>query len=153
MDLALSLVEEDHGRALALAVARELVMFLKRPGGQSQFSAHLAAQVSDKSVVRGVQDYILENLGADLSAQTLAERARMSERNLARLFAAEVGMTVAKFVEKARLEAARRALESADVPLKRLADTLGYASVDSFRRAFVRNLGTTPAGYRKRFSP
>jgi transcriptional regulator GlxA family with amidase domain len=153
MDLALSLVEEDHGRALALAVARELVMFLKRPGGQSQFSAHLAAQVSDKSVVRDVQDYILENLGADLAAPTLAERARMSERNLARLFATEVGMTTAKFVEKARLEAARRALESADVPLKRLADTLGYASVDSFRRAFVRSLGTTPAGYRKRFSP
>lgn len=153
MDLALSLVEEDHGRAVALAVARELVMFLKRPGGQSQFSAHLAAQVSDKSVIRDVQDYILDNLGADLGAQTLAERARMSERNLARLFNTEVGMTVAKFVEKARLEAARRALESADVPLKRLADTLGYASVDSFRRAFVRNLGTTPAGYRKRFSP
>jgi transcriptional regulator GlxA family with amidase domain len=152
MDLALSLVEEDHGRAVALAVARELVMFLKRPGGQSQFSAHLAAQVSDKTAVRDVQDYILDNLGADLGAQTLAERARMSERNLARLFTAEVGMTVAKFVEKARLEAARRALEAADVPLKRLADTLGYASVDSFRRAFVRSLGTTPAGYRKRFS-
>ena len=152
IDLALSMVEEDHGRELALAVARQLVVFLQRPGGQSQFSAHLAAQVAERSVIRKVQDHVLAHLGADLGVPALAARAGMSERNLARLFQTEVGMSVAKFVEKARLEAARRALETADVPLKKLADTLGYATADSFRRAFVRHLGTTPVGYRKRFA-
>lgn len=152
MDLALSLVEEDHGREVALAVARELVMFLKRPGGQSQFSAHLAAQVAEKSIIRDVQAYVLENLGADLRAPRLAQRVGMSERNLARVFAAEAGTTVAKFVERARLEAARRALESENVPLKRLADTLGYTSADSLRRAFTRAFGITPVDYRSRFN-
>ncbi|MEJ8840633.1 GlxA family transcriptional regulator, partial [Ramlibacter sp. AN1133] len=107
MDLALALVEEDHGRQISLKVARELVMFLKRPGGQSQFSAYLAAQGADKSAIRDVQAYVLAHLHADLSVPKLAARAMMSERNFARVFRAECGMTPAEFVEKGRRAAAR----------------------------------------------
>lgn len=152
MDLALALVEEDHGRDLALKVARELVMFLKRPGGQSQFSAHLAAQANEKSVIGRVQQHILANLGADLSVPALAERASMSERNFARLFRAEAGVTPADYVERARMEAAVRMLQQKDVPLKKLAAAVGYANADVFRRAFARRVGALPAEYRRRFS-
>ncbi len=152
MDLALHLVEEDHGRDLALKVAREMVMFLKRPGGQSQFSAHLAAQTADKSVVREIQDYVLTHLGADLSVPALCQRAAMSERNFARVFRAATGVTPAGFVEAARIDEARRLVEASDVPLKKLADTLGYGNVDGFRRAFTRRLGVSPNDYRKRFA-
>lgn len=152
MDLALALVEEDHGRELALSVAREMVMFFKRPGGQSQFSAQLAAQTAERSVIRDVQDYVVEHLKADLSVPTLAARAGMSERNFARTFKAEAGSTPAEFVELARIDAARRLIEDSDVSLKRLADTVGYANTDGFRRAFMRRLGVAPSDYRKRFS-
>jgi transcriptional regulator GlxA family with amidase domain len=152
MDLALHLVEEDHGRDIALKVAREMVMFLKRPGGQSQFSAHLAAQTADKSVVREIQDYVLAHLGADLSVPALCERAAMSERNFARVFRAATGVTPAGFVEAARIDEARRQVEASDVPLKKLADSLGYGNVDGFRRAFTRRLGVSPNDYRKRFA-
>lgn len=152
MDLALAMVEEDHGRELALKVARELVMFLKRPGGQSQFSAHLLAQSAEKTAIRAIQDHVLANLRAKLSVPALAERARMSERNFARNFKAEASMTPAEFVEKARIEAAVRRLELAEMPLKRLAQEVGYPSVDSFRRAFTRRMGINPAEYRKRFT-
>jgi transcriptional regulator GlxA family with amidase domain len=152
MDLALALVEEDHGRDLALSVAREMVMFFKRPGGQSQFSAQLAAQTAERSVIRNVQDYVVEHLKADLSVPTLAARAGMSERNFARTFKAETGSTPAEFVELARIDAARRMIEDSDVSLKRLADNVGYANTDGFRRAFMRRLGVGPSDYRKRFS-
>jgi len=152
MDLALALVEEDHGRELALSVAREMVMFFKRPGGQSQFSAQLAAQTAERSVIRDVQDYVVQHLKADLSVPTLAARAGMSERNFARTFKAEAGSTPAEFVELARIDAARRLIEDCDVSLKRLADTVGYANTDGFRRAFMRRLGVGPSDYRKRFS-
>jgi transcriptional regulator GlxA family with amidase domain len=133
-------------------VARKMVMFLKRPGGQSQFSAHLAAQTADKSVVREIQDYVLAHLGADLSVPALCQRAAMSERNFARVFRAATGMTPAGFVEKARIDEARRLVEASDVPLKKMADTLGYGNVDGFRRAFTRRLGVSPNDYRKRFT-
>jgi transcriptional regulator GlxA family with amidase domain len=152
MDLALALVEEDHGRELALSVAREMVMFFKRPGGQSQFSAQLAAQTAERTVIRDAQDYVLQHLKADLSVPTLAARADMSERNFARTFKAEAGSTPAEFVELARIDAARRLIEESDVSLKRLADTVGYANTDGFRRAFMRRLGVGPSDYRKRFS-
>lgn len=152
MDLALALVEEDHGRELALSVAREMVMFFKRPGGQSQFSAQLAAQTAERSVIRDVQDYVVEHLKADLSVPALAAHAGMSERNFARTFKAETGSTPAEFVELARIDAARRLIEDSDVSLKRLADTVGYANTDGFRRAFMRRLGVGPSDYRKRFS-
>jgi transcriptional regulator GlxA family with amidase domain len=152
MDLALAMVEEDHGRELALRVARELVMFLKRPGGQSQFSAHLAAQTSERSGVRQVQDHVLANLKADLSVPALASRAGMSERTFARIFRSETGTTPAEFVENARIDAARRMAEESDWPAKRLADATGYANVDAFRRAFSRRLGVSIVEYRKRFA-
>jgi transcriptional regulator GlxA family with amidase domain len=152
MDLALHLVEEDHGRDIALKVARKMVMFLKRPGGQSQFSAHLAAQTADKSVVREIQDYVLAHLGADLSVPALCQRAAMSERNFARVFRAATGVTPAAFVEAARIDEARRQVEASEVPIKKLADSLGYANVDGFRRAFARRLGVSPKDYRGRFA-
>jgi transcriptional regulator GlxA family with amidase domain len=152
MDLALAMVEDDHGRELALRVARELVMFLKRPGGQSQFSAHLAAQTSERSSVRDVQDHVLANLKDDLSVPVLASRAGMSERNFARIFRSETGTTPAEFVENARIDAARRLAEESDLPAKRLADAVGYANVDGFRRAFVRRLGVSLVEYRRRFA-
>lgn len=152
LDLALAMVEEDHGRELALRVARELVMFLKRPGGQSQFSAHLAAQTAEKSCIRQVQDHVLSHLKADLSVPRLATRARMSERNFARVFRDETGMTPAQFVEKARIDEARRQLEDSAVPLKRLAANVGYSNVDAFSRAFNRCLGVSPSEYRRQFA-
>ena len=152
MDLALAMVEEDHGRELALRVARELVMFLKRPGGQSQFSAHLAAQMSERTGVRGIQDHVLASLKDDLSVPALASRAGMSERSFARVFRSETGTTPAEFVENARIDAARRLAEASDLPAKRLADAVGYANVGGFRRAFNRRLGVGLAEYRRRFS-
>lgn len=152
MDLALAMVEEDHGRDLALRVAREMVMFLKRPGGQSQFSAHLAAQTAERSSIREVQDRVLADLRADLSVPILAAGAGMSERNFSRVFRTEAGVTPAEFVEAARIDAARRMLEDSAVPLKRLADAVGYANADGFRRAFLRRMGVGPNDYRKRFA-
>ena len=152
MDLALAMVEDDHGRELALRVARELVMFLKRPGGQSQFSAHLAAQTAEGSSVREVQDHALANLKDDLSVPALASRAGMSERSFARIFRSETGTTPGEFVENARIDAARRMAEESDLPAERLADAVGYANVDGFRRAFGRRLGVSLAEYRKRFA-
>lgn len=152
MDLALAMVEDDHGRDLALRVARELVMFLKRPGGQSQFSAHLAAQTSERSSVRDVQDHVLTHLKSDLFVPALAARAGMSERSFARAFRQETGTTPAAFVEHARIDAARRLAEETDLPAKRLADTVGYANADAFRRAFARRLGVSLAEYRRRFA-
>jgi transcriptional regulator GlxA family with amidase domain len=152
MDLALALVEQDHGRELALQVARTLVMFLKRPGGQSQFSAHLAALAPERSAVRAVQDHVLAHLKDDLSVPALAARAGMSERSFARVFRSEAGTTPAEFVENARIDAARRLAEDSDQPAKRLADAVGYAHVDAFRRAFARRLGLSLAEYRRRFA-
>ncbi len=152
MDLALAMVEEDHGRELALRVARELVMFLKRPGGQSQFSAHLAAQTSERSGVREVQDHVLAHLKDDLSVPALAARAGMSERSFARIFRSETGTTPAEFVETAKIDAARRLAEESDQPAKRLANAVGYASVEAFRRAFGRRLGVGLVEYRRRFA-
>lgn len=153
MDLALALVEEDLGRSVSLAVARELVMFIKRPGGQSQFSAHLAAQTAQRSPIRQVQEWVLENLEQDLSVDQLAAQAGMSVRNFSRAFKGDTGETPADFVESARLDAARRMLEETSNPLKRVAARSGFHDQNSLRRAFVRRLGVTPGDYRSRFHP
>lgn len=152
MDLALAMVEEDHGRELALAVARELVMFIKRPGGQAQFSTHLAAQAAQRSPIRQVQEWVLANLEQDLSVDQLAAQAGMSVRNFSRAFKGDTGETPADFVEAARLDAARRMLEETDSPLKRVAARSGFHDQNSLRRAFVRRLGVTPGDYRSRFA-
>ena len=153
LDLALALVEEDHGRDLALTVARRLVMFLKRPGGQAQFSAHLAAQTASiaREPIRALQLWILENLAADLSVEALAARAGMSPRNFARLFAREAGTTPARFVERARLDGARRHLEETTAPLDAIARQCGFGSAEILRRVCHRQLGVGPAAYRQRF--
>lgn len=151
MDLALALVEEDFGRTIALKVARELVMFLKRPGGQSQFSAPLAAQTAERSAIRDVQNWVLENLSKPLSVEQMAEQAGMSVRNFARSFKRETQWTPAEFVERARLDTARRMLEETKQPMKRIASIAGFGDATTLRRAFLRKLGVTPVDYRRRF--
>jgi transcriptional regulator GlxA family with amidase domain len=152
MDLALALVEEDLGRRTALEVARWLVLFVKRPGGQSQFSAQLAAQTAAREPLRDLQEWIAGNLDGDLSVPALAERAHMSERNFARAFRRELGLTPAAYVEVARVEAARMALESTGTPVEVVARQAGFGTVETMRRAFHRRLGVGPAEYRARFT-
>jgi transcriptional regulator GlxA family with amidase domain len=152
MDLALALVEEDLGREAALEVARWLVLFVKRPGGQSQFSSQLAAQTADREPLRELQEWIAGNLGADLSVPALAARAHMSERNFARAFRRELGMTPASYVEVARVEAARIGLETTGAPVENVARECGFGTVETMRRAFHRRLGVGPAEYRSRFT-
>jgi transcriptional regulator GlxA family with amidase domain len=151
MDLALALVEEDLGREAALATARWLVLFVKRPGGQAQFSAQLTAQLADRRPLRELQAWIADHPADDLSVPALARRAHMSERNFARAFAREVGMTPAAYVEGARVESARMALEAGDAPVEAVARRAGFGTVETMRRAFHRRLGVGPADYRRRF--
>lgn len=151
MDLALALVEEDQGHDVALAVARELVMFVKRPGGQSQFSVPLMAQATEHEPIRELQVWINEHLAADLSVVTLARRAAMSPRNFARVFTREIGVTPARFVERARVEAARRRLEESSLGVDAVASECGFGSAEIMRRTFLRTLRVNPADYRHRF--
>lgn len=151
IDLALKLIEDDHGRDLALTVARRLVVFLKRPGGQSQFSAHLAAQMADEGRIRSLQRWILDHLSLDLPLGSLADRAAMSVRNFTRVFQGATGTTPAEFVEMARVDAARRLLEESETPLQRVASRCGFTSSDTMRRAFLRRIGIGPSDYRERF--
>jgi transcriptional regulator GlxA family with amidase domain len=151
MDLALALVEDDHGRDAALAIARRLVLFLRRPGNQAQFSAQLAAQTAERDVLRETQAHIADRPGADLSVDALAERAGMSVRNFARSFRAEVGTTPARYVESVRVEAARRLLEETDAGVDAVAATCGFGTAETMRRAFVRVLHVPPTEYRRRF--
>jgi transcriptional regulator GlxA family with amidase domain len=152
MDLALALVEEDHGREVALGVARRLVLFLKRPGGQSQFSAQLSSQLAAREPIQELQAWIVENVHADLSVAALARRAGMSARNFARVFTREVGATPALFVETARVEAARRRLEQEGARgVEAIAGECGFGSAETMRRAFLRRVRVSPSDYRSRF--
>jgi transcriptional regulator GlxA family with amidase domain len=151
LDLALALVEEDLGRDVALLVARWIVMFVKRPGGQSQFSTALASQVADREPIRDLQTWILEHLDEDLSVELLAKRTAMSPRNFARVFTREVGVTPARFVESARVEAARRKLEESHASVDEVASGCGFGTAETMRRAFLRNVRVAPAHYRSRF--
>jgi transcriptional regulator GlxA family with amidase domain len=151
MDLALALVEEDHGREVALHIARDLVLYLRRPGGQSQFSTLLVAQGNSRGPLDGLQTWIAEHLDADLSVPTLARRAAMSPRHFARVFTREVGLTPGQFVEKLRVEAARRRLEESPLGVKAIAADCGFGSADTMRRAFLRTLRVAPLAYRGRF--
>lgn len=153
MDLALALVEEDLDRDTALAIARQLVLFLRRPGNQSQFSATLAAQEPLTESLRDTRLHVVENLADDLSVEALAHRAHMSPRHFARLFRAETGVTPARFVESVRLEAARRALEDTAQPVVAIASACGFGTPETLRRSFLRALGVGPAEYRRRFHP
>ncbi|MFD9030425.1 GlxA family transcriptional regulator [Streptomyces sp. NPDC059567] len=151
MDLALALVAEDHGEDLALAVARQLVMYLRRQGGQSQFSVPLSRPVAARRDIDELRVFITEHLDGDLSAPVLAERMCLSERHFARVFRQETGTSPACYVEAARVEAARRLLETTDQPLERIASAVGMGSVETLHRAFRKQISTTPASYRRRF--
>lgn len=151
IDLAFSLIEEDHGRALALWVARRLVVFLKRPGGQSQFSATLTAQSAATSPIARIRLHVLENPRADLSLEALADEAGMSPRNLARLFRTELGMSPTAYVELTRIDIARHLLEDTSSPIKAIAHAAGFGSTATLRRAFLRRMHVTPLEYRHRF--
>ncbi|HVN84128.1 MAG TPA: GlxA family transcriptional regulator [Candidatus Binatia bacterium] len=152
MDLALALVEEDHGRDVALQVARGLVLFLRRPGGQSQFSAQLAVQSADREPIRELQSWIADHLEADLSVPALAARVAMSPRNFARVFTQQVGVTPARFVETLRIEAARRRLEESTHGVDLVAAQCGFGSAEAMRLAFQRRLRVAPTAYRHRFA-
>ncbi len=151
MDLALALVEEDLGRDVALRTARMLVIYARRPGGQSQFSVQLAQQTAEREPLRDLQAWIPEHLDSDLSVGALAARLHLSERQLSRIFRRELGATPADYVERLRVERARSMLETDGDSLERVASRCGFASAEVMRRAFHRRLGTSPREYRERF--
>jgi transcriptional regulator GlxA family with amidase domain len=151
IDLALALVEEDLGRTVALAVARYLVVFLKRPGGQAQFSTALSLQ-SAEDKFGALHDWIGKHLADDISLPVLARQAGMSERSFSRHYAQATGLTPVNAVERLRVEAARRLLSESRLPVKRISQRCGFGSEETMRRSFVRLLATTPQDYRARFS-
>lgn len=153
MDLALAMVEEDLDREAALTIARHLVLFLRRPGNQAQFSATLEAQQPLREPLREIQRAVLEDVAADHSVTAMAERAHMSPRHFARAFAAETGVTPARYVERVRLEAARRRLEDTTESVERVASGCGFGTPETMRRTFLRALHVAPAEYRRRFHP
>ncbi|HYP55071.1 MAG TPA: DJ-1/PfpI family protein [Solirubrobacterales bacterium] len=152
IDLALALVEEDHGTEVARTVARWLVVFLQRPGGQSQFSERLQAPVPPRSPIRALVDEIVAAPGGDHRVAALAERAALSERQLSRLFLRQAGVSPARFVERVRVEAARDLLEAGGLSVEAVAERCGFGSAETMRRAFLRVLGVGPGEYRRRFA-
>jgi transcriptional regulator GlxA family with amidase domain len=152
IDLALALVEEDLGAPTALEVARNLVLFVRRPGGQAQFSATLAGQAAARPGIRELQAWICEHLDADLSVPALAERALMSPRNFSRVFAQQVGSAPGAFVESVRVERARTLLETTDLQVDEVARACGFGTVETLRRAFARRVRVSPSEYRERFA-
>jgi transcriptional regulator GlxA family with amidase domain len=151
MDLSLAMVEEDYGRDIALFVARQLVLYLKRPGNQSQFSIILSHQKVDYQPIREMQDWIIEHLNEELNIEILAEKASMSPRNFARVFLRESGITPAKYIQKLRLETARRRLEETRLTLDEISSECGVGNADALRRLFLRYMKTTPSDYRRSF--
>jgi transcriptional regulator GlxA family with amidase domain len=151
IDLSLALVEEDHGHQTALAVARQMVMFLVRPGGQAQYSHMLSSQATTFEPLRELQVYMLENLRGDLSVETLAERIGMSPRHFSRVCQREINMTPGQLVNRLRVEAAQQMIDSSSLGLKEIANACGFGSVDSMRRIFQQALGITAAEYVQRF--
>jgi len=151
MDLALALIEEDFGSGLALTVARRMVIYLRRPGRQAQFSVALSAQAAEKRPLQELQVWIAENLVRDLSVEILAKHSAMSVRNFARVFARELGTTPARYVERVRIEAARRQLEATDHDVDAIAGRCGFSSAELLRRSFMRQLRVAPSAYRRYF--
>jgi transcriptional regulator GlxA family with amidase domain len=151
MDLALALVEEDFGHVLALSIARELVMFLRRPGGQGQFSATLAAQTASAPDLHDLVGWISDNLHRPLTVEALAARTRYSPRQFARVFVQALGVSPGLMVDRMRIEAARRLLEETPQGLAAIAAACGFGTEEALRRAFLRHLGVPPGAYRDRF--
>ncbi|REG51265.1 transcriptional regulator GlxA family with amidase domain [Paraburkholderia sp. BL6669N2] len=153
IDLSLALVAEDHGPYTALAVAKRLVVFAQRQGGQSQFSPYLTAPADDTSPVAKVQAHVMERIRESFSVKQLADVAGMSARNFARVFVQETGVTPHEFVERARVDAARKLLESSGAALKAIAYDCGFGTADRMRIVFTKRIGATPMQYRERFRP
>jgi transcriptional regulator GlxA family with amidase domain len=151
IDLALALVEDDWGHELALNVARQLVVFLKRPGGQSQFSALLDSQSKSGSPINQVQQWVLQNLSGNLSVDVLAEKIALSPRHFSRVFQRESGLSPGKFIVRARLDMARNLLESTSLPLSNIAEQCGVGNSETLRRLFWQQFNTSPRTYRERF--
>jgi transcriptional regulator GlxA family with amidase domain len=151
-DLVLALIEHDLGAERALQLARMLVVYLRRPGGQSQFSVHLAVPPARRQPIREAQQYMLAHPGADLSVPALANLVNLSPRHFARLFRAEVGMSPGRYAERVRLDAARREVETTDRTLATVAAETGFGTAENLRRVFVTALGVSPGDYRRRFS-
>lgn len=153
IDLALALVEDDHGAEVAQLIARHLVMFLRRPGGQSQFATAVWAPAADPGPIRAAQDHIHAHPDADLSVERLAALVALSPRHFQREFARRVGETPGRYVERVRVEVARRALEaSPEVPVSAVAERSGFGSAETLRRSFLRHVGVPPDHYRRRFA-
>jgi transcriptional regulator GlxA family with amidase domain len=153
IDLSLALVAEDHGDAVARAVAKRLLVFVQRQGGQSQFSPYLQTPADETSVLARAQRHVQEHLAQALSVDGLAEAMGMSSRNFARIFAREAGVTPAEFVQLARVDAARGLLEGSSLQLKAVAYRCGFGSAARMRQVFMQRLGVTPTEYRERFRP
>jgi transcriptional regulator GlxA family with amidase domain len=152
MDLAIALVEEDYGTEFARRVAQGLVMFLRRPGNQAQFSVQVATGRAEGEGAHAIESYIVDHLADDLRVEALAERFNMSPRNFTRVFARRVGVTPGRYVEQCRLERARQYLEETHLSLSEIATRCGYATPDGLRLAFDRNLGVAPRAYRRSFA-
>lgn len=152
IDLALQLLRTHHGAAMAADAARNMVVYVKRSGGQQQFSAQLAAQSSTHPTIEDICAYIIDNPGSDLSVAALADRVAMSERSFQRLFSREVGTSPGKYVERCRIDAGRRLLESTADGLSAIARSCGFTSPETFLRAFKRLVGVSPTEYRHRFA-
>ena len=151
IDLSLALVEEDHGHETALKIARFLVMFLVRPGGQAQYSHMLSHQAITSQPLRELQVWMLQHLREDLTVESLAERIGVSARHFTRVCLRETGMNPGQFVDRMRVEAAQQIIDSSSRGLKEVADTCGFKSADAMRRTFLRVLGVTAAEYASRF--
>jgi transcriptional regulator GlxA family with amidase domain len=151
MDLALHLVEEDWGPEVALDIARTWLLYVKRPGGQSQFSVLLPKKGTERANISDLQAWIMDHLTTDLSVTALASRLAMSPRHFARVFQKETGVTPAKFVETVRIEAARKWLEESSRPIEIIANECGMGDAERLRRSFIRRLGVNPSDYRRRF--
>jgi transcriptional regulator GlxA family with amidase domain len=151
-DLILALIEEDLGVEAARSVARGLVVFLRRTGNQAQYSAQLAMQMADRAPFQELVQFIADHPDADLSLPALAARVHMSPRNFTRVFRSQLGLSPARYVERSRLETARRRLEETDLSMDAIADACGFGSAETLRRVFVQSLSVSPAEYRRRFA-
>ena len=152
MDLALALIEEDIGRDIALEVARDMVMFSKRPGSQAQFSTQPATQMAPPGNIRDLQLWLLDNLSKDIDVDALAEKSSMSLRTFYRKFKKTTGLTPARFINQSRLDAARRLIKESPIQIKSIAAQCGFGDIERMRRAFQKDLGISPDDYRRRFA-
>lgn len=153
IDLSLALVAQDHGAAMAALVAKRLLVFVQRQGGQSQFSPYLSDAGPEDSLLNKVQNFVVEHLAEPLGVERLAAAVSMSPRNFARVFARDAKLSPGEFVQRARIDAARQLLEASDLPIKTVAYRTGFGSAARMRIVFVRSLGVTPTDYRDRFAP